>query len=631
MGTGRQRKNFIPSGSATPASIPATSHVNNRNLMKNHLGGVIFGCNNTTIKECLSKQLFGLPAEHFMYVKNIDAGLALFLLNYSNRKLYGIFEAASSGQMNIDPYAWTTDGSDRTKYPAQVQIRVQLQCQPLPEEQFKPVISDNYYNGSHFWFELDHAQASKLMSLLSSRPTAASTVAPQNTRWRYPFLNVPSNDSRDEIEDEQLMKKEEDLIYMKLRELTHNRKYSDLSSMRAEDATPVNDVRTWHNDVTEAQISFAKGNEKRNFDSFDYPSVITLLIQGMEELKAFKIDQNQKLSCLENKLVEAEQEIESLKCRCKTLESKSLPLTTKVDEMNMESQNDCEQDIGELIFLVGGYDGKSLLSALDSYSPMHDVIMPLQSMNIARSYASVAILKDELYIFGGGDGSLWIDTVESYDLPNNQWTMRPPLNVKKGCLAGATLNDKIFAIGGGNGTESFADVEMFDIDVGHWISTRSMLQKRYALAAAELNGALYAVGGYNGTNYLKSAERFDPREHSWHNIGSMNTPRGCHSLAILNEKIYAIGGYDGTAMIPSTEIFDPRVGSWMTGEPINQSRGYFAAPVLKGSIYLIGGVESGETIIETVERYVDGQGWQATNLGAIGKRCFLSAISYLNG
>ena len=193
------------------------------------------------------------------------------------------------------------------------------------------------------------------------------------------------------------------------------------------------------------------------------------------------------------------------------MESKSLPLTTKVDEMNMESRNDCEQDIGELIFLVGGYDGKSLLSALDSYSPMHDVIMPLQSMNIARSYASVARLKDELYIFGGGDGSLWIDTgisvqpctpsslsrvymcvmhiiisptllisfyeVESYDLANNQWTMRPPLNVKKGCLAGATLNDKIFAIGGGNGTESFADVEMFDIDVGHWISTRSMLQK----------------------------------------------------------------------------------------------------------------------------------------------------------
>jgi hypothetical protein len=30
-----------------------------RNLGKNQLGGVIFGAKNTTIKECLSKQLFG--------------------------------------------------------------------------------------------------------------------------------------------------------------------------------------------------------------------------------------------------------------------------------------------------------------------------------------------------------------------------------------------------------------------------------------------------------------------------------------------------------------------------------------------------------------------------------------------
>lgn len=64
--------------------------------------------------------LTGLPAQHFTYVKNIDIGLPLFLFNYSDRKLYGIYEAASPGKMNIDPYGWTTDGSERTFYPAQV-------------------------------------------------------------------------------------------------------------------------------------------------------------------------------------------------------------------------------------------------------------------------------------------------------------------------------------------------------------------------------------------------------------------------------------------------------------------------------------------------------------------------------
>ncbi|GKV51821.1 hypothetical protein SLEP1_g58445 [Rubroshorea leprosula] len=50
----------------------------------------------------------------------LPARIALFLFNYSDRKLHGIFEAASCGQMNIDPYGWNIDGSERTQYPAQL-------------------------------------------------------------------------------------------------------------------------------------------------------------------------------------------------------------------------------------------------------------------------------------------------------------------------------------------------------------------------------------------------------------------------------------------------------------------------------------------------------------------------------
>ena len=57
---------------------------------------------------------------HFSYVKNITPGLPLFLFNSSDRKLHGIFELASRGQMTINPYGWITDGSERTQFPAQV-------------------------------------------------------------------------------------------------------------------------------------------------------------------------------------------------------------------------------------------------------------------------------------------------------------------------------------------------------------------------------------------------------------------------------------------------------------------------------------------------------------------------------
>lgn len=64
--------------------------------------------------------LIGLPGQHFLYVQNIEPGLPLFLFSYSDRKLHGIFEAASSGKINIDSYAWTHGGSDKTQFPAQV-------------------------------------------------------------------------------------------------------------------------------------------------------------------------------------------------------------------------------------------------------------------------------------------------------------------------------------------------------------------------------------------------------------------------------------------------------------------------------------------------------------------------------
>lgn len=167
---------------------------------------------------------------------------------------------------------------------------------------------------------------------------------------------------------------------------------------------------------------------------------------------------------------------------------------------------------------------------------------------------------------------------------------------------------------------------MFDPCVGRWISARSMLEKRFALAAVELNGALYVVGGYDGNDYLKSAERFDPREHSWSRIESMDAKRGCHSLVAMNEKLYALGGFDGITMVPSVEIYDPRRGTWMTGEPMNQGRGYSAAAVLKDSIYVVGGVKTDEDIVDMIECYKEGQGWEATKLRAVGKRCFASAI-----
>ncbi|KAK3015196.1 hypothetical protein RJ639_005405 [Escallonia herrerae] len=119
-----------------------------------------------------------------------------------DRKLHGIFEAESAGQLEINPHGWTTDSTMSTPYPAQVQVRIKQQCCPLPEHVFRPIIADNYYEARLFWFELDRAQTNKLISLFSSSPLVAPAPSSQHTtRWNTLFHPVPAPDTRERDND----------------------------------------------------------------------------------------------------------------------------------------------------------------------------------------------------------------------------------------------------------------------------------------------------------------------------------------------------------------------------------------------------------------------------------------------
>ncbi|OMO78064.1 Kelch repeat type 1 [Corchorus olitorius] len=205
MGAGRKTQTIIVSEKAEQ-SYTVNCSTSARNLRKSDLAGVIFGCKHSTYAECLSKQLFGLPAQHFSYVKNIRAGLPLFLFNYSDRKLHGIFEAASSGQWAINPSAWTNDDSEETPYPAQVKIRIRRQCQPLLEDQYQPVIADNYYcEPKLFWFELDQAQTNKLISMFSSSPMTirpGASLSKKTEKMNAQFKALPAPNSKQEHDPE---------------------------------------------------------------------------------------------------------------------------------------------------------------------------------------------------------------------------------------------------------------------------------------------------------------------------------------------------------------------------------------------------------------------------------------------
>lgn len=108
--------------------------------------------------------------------------------------------------------------------------------------------------------------------------------------------------------------------------------------------------------------------------------------------------------------VASEMETQQLNDCCPMLESLSMHSVEHVNEKVVDLSEEMQLDPTESIFLVGGYDGESWLSALNSYFPSQDVIKSVQPMSSVRSYASAAQLNGEIYVFGGGDGYSWYDT-----------------------------------------------------------------------------------------------------------------------------------------------------------------------------------------------------------------------------
>ncbi|XP_023001553.1 uncharacterized protein LOC111495655 isoform X2 [Cucurbita maxima] len=119
--------------------------------------GAIFMSNSMTITECFERKLFGLPCWLGNFVLQIKSGMILFLFEYENRVLHGVFQAVSDGAMNIVPHAYSSSGQ---QFPFQVTFSILWCCNPLSEDQFQNAIKENYFSTKKFNFGLSKVQLS---------------------------------------------------------------------------------------------------------------------------------------------------------------------------------------------------------------------------------------------------------------------------------------------------------------------------------------------------------------------------------------------------------------------------------------------------------------------------------------
>ncbi|KAG5088948.1 hypothetical protein JHK86_001560 [Glycine max] len=479
-----------------------------------------------------------------------------------DRKLHGIFEASSKGKMYIDPYAWIDDNSDldRTQYPAQVKVRVRLQCKPLSEDQFSRVIAENYYKNNHFWFELDHRQANKLTSLLASFAFASGCHLRQKTISQSLSSTLKEGEAFETHESEtksltslskttiateitsldgdiksldvvRVETEEMNIIYEKLKEWAHESQDLPISDHLddTEDETEMFTLEKHENDENEMDIEelmeLTLVHENPDISVSDHTNDtphendICTIRNDYGEVPTGSEEKEKSSSPLidhQNTIIfdELMQEVEELK----TFKKIQTQTNCYLDDMLREA----ELKIQHLI------DRCTMLELAFNLPPPH------AEKTSITSYAEQRVDPTETsFLKGNFNEEAWLSTIDlycpaervitlypvnsahscasmvqlnvgSYSPIFDKRTLCPSLNQSKGNLAVLSLNDQMFAVDCANGIDSFSDIEVFDLDNGRWISahSHSMIDKAFAIAAAEFNNWFHTTFG-NGINYLK--------------------------------------------------------------------------------------------------------------------------------
>ncbi|KAG9142051.1 hypothetical protein Leryth_022464 [Lithospermum erythrorhizon] len=268
-----------------------------------------------------------------------------------------------------------------------------------------------------------------------------------------------------------------------------NSSRKDTQSNAVPNGTPLNT----YNDIDTAPLlprtrtDFADTNmvmtaKEYGSNSLDLLTHVAQLVQEINGLKVSQLEQNRRIRFLffQQNILQVFSFIES-KSEIQLLRNRSVltptPSTGSFDEVNFELPQKFPDQVDKSVYMVGGFNGSSWLSDMDSYCVSRDLMRPLSPMTFLRSYSSVTSLNGQLYVLGGALENLWYDTVEFYSPTTDKWGRLPSLSKKKGSMASASLYGNLYAIGGGDGVDVFSEVEMFDFNTGRWIWTHTMNQK----------------------------------------------------------------------------------------------------------------------------------------------------------
>ncbi|XP_059091262.1 peroxidase-like isoform X2 [Tigriopus californicus] len=258
------------------------------------------------------------------------------------------------------------------------------------------------------------------------------------------------------------------------------------------------------------------------------------------------------------------------------------------DVLNQESNS------GEVIILVGGYNGWQILDSVELYSPngtCQHLIAPLPQPTYG---AQVLYVDGTLLVCGGRTPNGNAGTQCWRFLRDNglgTWEQVPNLATThpRWLAAGSYAGDKYFVSGGWSSSNT---TEYYDPEAAKWIPFVPTPNYRKRHCMITYMDTLVLIGGSASGSKV---DYYNLTSQQWHSLADLTSFRSSHSCILVPNTPYVLvfGG------LKVTTLYNILTGQSVFGPRSQVSRSLGAVMELNGHIYVLGG----DSHANVVERY----------------------------
>ncbi|CAM6105395.1 unnamed protein product [Calypogeia fissa] len=602
---------------------------------RNRLGSVIFGCTTATYNECITNKIFGLPMTHITYVEHIVVGMPIFLFNYTERKMHGIFEAASEGALNISQYAWTgsTDGA-RTNYPAQVRVKLRSDFSRLvsvPESVFKEVLIDSYYEDGRFYFEVDSEQTDRLIKLFEERAITHTyrPAVPKSSlnAWQpaTPSKVWKTRDADDKLKQPAKVVISEDgkaqYIPSSSKELPdedaglHQQNYWNRRPINGDESLSdeSDDLQTSYkgpDTTSEAQMRRPSSSDKPEMD----PVVQMRLANGYKPKLSGSSEPQVSVSegvGARTELTASQREVASeiLTRLGKITQVTSVAKETQTPQQQLvpqvQAQREVELAIRNPINGVTEWERIARDRSAQEQALLREEREKLSATLSVLDFSIGQTVQKNLDLYAMAIAQMRQDGIELRRILDEA-RMRPEELERVAALESSqvTMAAEVQAL----------KQEVVDLRRQLELSgTREKLERIQENGSSQLSiiefpdnqipPAIYLIGGLGDQlSRLESVMVWSPATDRLKTAAPMLTPRCCAGASVLDGHVYVFGGGDGSSWYDTVERYDRRDDQWRACAPMKIKRGSLGGVTVGDRIFAVGG-GNGLVSFSEVESY----------------------------